>query len=70
MGRGVAWAALGPNFAGARFTLATLRGHAQFELNVVEAVTLPGGFGNGSVADAMANANDHGMGFEVETTCG
>ena len=70
MGGGVAWAAFGPDIACAGFALAALRGHTQFELDVVKAVTQPGGFGNGLVTDAVANTDDHGAGFAVETVCG
>ena len=70
MGGGVARTALGPDIACAGFALATLCGHAQFELDVVKAVAQPSGSGDGLVTDAVANADDHGMGFEVEKVCG
>jgi hypothetical protein len=37
-----------------------LAGNTQFELDVIESQTLAGKFGDGFVANAVANTNNHG----------
>jgi hypothetical protein len=51
---------LRPQRAGAAFALTALRGHTQFELDVVKTHARAGAMGNGLVADAAADADNHG----------
>jgi hypothetical protein len=60
VGDGLAWVALGPEIAGAGLALSALGSNPQFELDVVKAVARAGRFGDGVVADAVTNANNHG----------
>ena len=52
--------AFGPQVAGTAFALATLGGHAMLELDVVKGHAGAGALGNGFVADAVADTDDHG----------
>lgn len=58
-------AALRDHVACATFALAALRGHAEFELDLVKAQTCTGMAGNFAVGDSAANANDHGVAWLV-----
>jgi hypothetical protein len=53
-------AALRDDISRAPFTLATLGGHAKFELNLVESHAGPHVACDFSVGDSAADANDHG----------
>jgi hypothetical protein len=65
VGLRAACAALGHDVAGATLALATLGGHAEFELNLVKAHPSAGMAGNFAVRDSAADANDHGVGLAL-----
>ena len=69
VGDGLTGVALGPEIAGAGFALPTLGGHTEFELDIVKAVARAGRFGDGVVADAVANANNHGKDPGMGSCC-
>ena len=60
VGLRAACVALGHDISSAAFALAALSGHAEFELNFVEAPAGAGMAGNFAVRDAAADTDDHG----------
>ena len=61
VGCGAAGAALRHHVTGTTFTPATLGGHTQFELDLVETHTGVGMAGNFAVGDSAADTDDHGL---------
>ena len=51
--------------AGTTFTLTALRGHAEFELDLVKAHAGAGVTGNFTVGDSAADTDDHGWAWLV-----
>jgi hypothetical protein len=64
-GDGALGVAAGNHVVGTFGTAAALGGNAQLKLNVIKTHALAGKLGNGFVANAVADANNHGSGAVV-----
>ena len=61
VGGGATVAALRHHVTGAAFTLAALRGHAEFKLDLVKAQARAGMADDFAVGDTAADTNNHGV---------